>query len=42
VTLAGLLNTRIVVEGFEWCHRNPDAHADGGGRLSKEAITRTA
>jgi hypothetical protein len=38
VTLAGLLNTRIVVEGFEWCRRNPDAHADCGDRLSKEAI----
>jgi NAD(P)-dependent dehydrogenase (short-subunit alcohol dehydrogenase family) len=25
-------------EGIEWCHRHPDALADGGYRLSKEAI----
>jgi NAD(P)-dependent dehydrogenase (short-subunit alcohol dehydrogenase family) len=36
--LAGLLNTRIVDEGIEWRHRTRDAHADGGNRLSKEAI----
>ncbi len=25
-------------EGIEWCHRHPEALADGGYRLSKEAI----
>ena len=25
-------------EGIDWCHRHPDALADGGYRLSKEAI----
>jgi NAD(P)-dependent dehydrogenase (short-subunit alcohol dehydrogenase family) len=34
----GLLNTRTMPEGIEWCHRHPDALADGGYRLSKEAI----
>ena len=38
MTLGGLLNTRTVDEGIEWCHRNPDANADGGYRLSNEAI----
>lgn len=36
VTL-GLLDTGSFAEGIEWCHRNPDALADGGYRLSKEA-----
>jgi NAD(P)-dependent dehydrogenase (short-subunit alcohol dehydrogenase family) len=36
---AGLLDTVTMAEGIEWCQRNPDAVADGGGyRLSKEAI----
>jgi NAD(P)-dependent dehydrogenase (short-subunit alcohol dehydrogenase family) len=36
--VAGLLNTPTMSEGIDWCHRNPDALADGGYRLSKEAI----
>ncbi|OAN38562.1 coniferyl-alcohol dehydrogenase [Mycolicibacterium iranicum] len=36
VTL-GLLETQSFREGIEWCHRNPEALADGGYRLSKEA-----
>jgi NAD(P)-dependent dehydrogenase (short-subunit alcohol dehydrogenase family) len=36
---AGLLDTVTMAEGIEWCQRNPEAVADGGGyRLSKEAI----
>ena len=35
---AGLLATESISDGIEWCHRNPDALADGGYRLSKEAI----
>jgi NAD(P)-dependent dehydrogenase (short-subunit alcohol dehydrogenase family) len=36
---AGLLDTVTMAEGLEWCRRNPEAVADGGGyRLSKEAI----
>jgi NAD(P)-dependent dehydrogenase (short-subunit alcohol dehydrogenase family) len=36
---AGLLDTMTMAEGIEWCERNPEAVADGGGyRLSKEAI----
>jgi len=36
---AGLLDTVTMAEGVEWCQRNPEALADGGGyRLSKEAI----
>ncbi len=36
---AGLLDTVTMAEGIEWCRRNPEAVADGGGyRLSKEAI----
>jgi NAD(P)-dependent dehydrogenase (short-subunit alcohol dehydrogenase family) len=35
----GLLDTGTMAEGIEWCQRNPEAVADGGGyRLSKEAI----
>ncbi len=36
--VGGLLNTRTMPEGIQWCHRHPDALADGGYRLSKEAI----
>jgi NAD(P)-dependent dehydrogenase (short-subunit alcohol dehydrogenase family) len=36
---AGLLTTETMADGIEWCRRNPEAVADGGGyRLSKEAI----
>ena len=36
---AGLLDTVTMADGVEWCRRNPEAVADGGGyRLSKEAI----
>ena len=36
--VTGLLNTRTMDEGSDWCHRHPDALADGGYRLSKEAV----
>jgi NAD(P)-dependent dehydrogenase (short-subunit alcohol dehydrogenase family) len=36
--VAGLLNTRTFAEGEQWCAEHPDALADGGYRLSKEAI----
>ncbi|MBO0863524.1 MAG: coniferyl-alcohol dehydrogenase, partial [Mycobacterium sp.] len=36
--VAGLLDTRTMVEGIDWCRRHPDALADGGYRLSKEAV----
>jgi NAD(P)-dependent dehydrogenase (short-subunit alcohol dehydrogenase family) len=36
--VAGLLNTRTFAEGEQWCGEHPDALADGGYRLSKEAI----
>ncbi|WIM86095.1 coniferyl-alcohol dehydrogenase [Candidatus Mycobacterium wuenschmannii] len=35
---AGLLATRTVADGIDWCKRHPEALADGGYRLSKEAI----
>lgn len=35
---AGLLHTRNISDGIDWCKRNPDALGDGGYRLSKEAI----
>lgn len=36
---AGLLGTESMAEGVDWCARNPEPVADGGGyRLSKEAI----
>jgi NAD(P)-dependent dehydrogenase (short-subunit alcohol dehydrogenase family) len=39
VVTAGLLETATMAEGIEWCRRNPEPVADGGGyRLSKEAI----
>ncbi len=34
----GLLQTSTMSDGIRWCTRNPDALADGGYRLSKEAI----
>jgi NAD(P)-dependent dehydrogenase (short-subunit alcohol dehydrogenase family) len=35
----GLVNTETMAEGIEWCERNPEPVAEGGGyRLSKEAI----
>jgi NAD(P)-dependent dehydrogenase (short-subunit alcohol dehydrogenase family) len=34
----GLLRTATMAEGISWCKRNPGALADGGYRLSKEAI----
>jgi NAD(P)-dependent dehydrogenase (short-subunit alcohol dehydrogenase family) len=35
---AGLLATRTVDDGIAWCNEHPDAIADGGYRLAKEAI----
>ncbi len=35
---ASLLDTTSVAEGLQWCAEHPDALADGGYRLSKEAI----
>jgi NAD(P)-dependent dehydrogenase (short-subunit alcohol dehydrogenase family) len=35
---AGLLETETMTEGVAWCERHPEALADGGYRLSKEAI----
>ncbi|MGV0814971.1 coniferyl-alcohol dehydrogenase [Mycolicibacterium boenickei] len=37
-TTAGLLRTRSVDEGLRWCAEHPEALADGGYRLSKEAM----
>ncbi|HEX2283253.1 MAG TPA: coniferyl-alcohol dehydrogenase [Mycobacterium sp.] len=37
-TTAGLLRTRTVDEGIAWCEEHPNAIADGGYRLAKEAI----
>ncbi|CRZ13247.1 coniferyl-alcohol dehydrogenase [Mycolicibacterium neworleansense] len=37
-TTAGLVNTRSVGEGLQWCADHPEALADGGYRLSKEAM----
>jgi NAD(P)-dependent dehydrogenase (short-subunit alcohol dehydrogenase family) len=36
--VGGLLNTRTMPDGIDWCRRHPDVLADGGYRLSKEAI----
>jgi NAD(P)-dependent dehydrogenase (short-subunit alcohol dehydrogenase family) len=36
--VAGLLNTRSFDEGLAWCGDHPDALADGGYRLAKEAV----
>lgn len=38
VETAGLLNTRTFGDGVQWCADHPDALADGGYRLAKEAI----
>ncbi|MFV8229403.1 coniferyl-alcohol dehydrogenase [Mycolicibacterium fortuitum] len=35
---AGLVRTRSVDEGLRWCAEHPEALADGGYRLSKEAM----
>jgi NAD(P)-dependent dehydrogenase (short-subunit alcohol dehydrogenase family) len=35
---AGLVDTTTFDEGIEWCRLHPDGLADGGYRLSKEAI----
>lgn len=37
-TTAGLLHTDGMAAGLQWCRANPAALADGGYRLSKEAI----
>lgn len=37
-TTAGLLNSAGVAGGLQWCRAHPDALADGGYRLSKEAV----
>ncbi|MET7768466.1 coniferyl-alcohol dehydrogenase [Nocardia sp. NPDC005366] len=37
-SVRGLLDTTTMSEGIAWCGRNPEAVADGGYRLSKEAI----
>lgn len=36
--VAGLLATDSMEDGVQWCHDHPEALADGGYRLSKEAI----
>jgi NAD(P)-dependent dehydrogenase (short-subunit alcohol dehydrogenase family) len=38
VVAAGLLNTTSMADGIAWCKQHPEALADGGYRLSKEAI----
>lgn len=37
-TTAGLVGTASVPAGLQWCAEHPEALADGGYRLSKEAI----
>jgi NAD(P)-dependent dehydrogenase (short-subunit alcohol dehydrogenase family) len=37
-TTLGLLDTPSMAEGVRWCDEHPEALADGGYRLSKEAI----
>lgn len=37
-TTVGLLNSQGMAAGLQWCRANPAALADGGYRLSKEAI----
>ncbi len=37
-TVSGLLRTRTVADGIDWCRDHPDALSDGGYRLSKEAV----
>jgi NAD(P)-dependent dehydrogenase (short-subunit alcohol dehydrogenase family) len=36
--VATLLGTGSFADGVQWCHDHPDAHADGGYRIAKEAI----
>jgi NAD(P)-dependent dehydrogenase (short-subunit alcohol dehydrogenase family) len=36
--VAGLLGTGTFADGVQWCRDHPDAHADGGYRVAKEAI----
>ena len=36
--VAGLLGTGSFADGVRWCQDHPDAHADGGYRIAKEAI----
>jgi NAD(P)-dependent dehydrogenase (short-subunit alcohol dehydrogenase family) len=36
--VTGLLSTKSFADGVRWCKANPDALADGGYRLSKEAV----
>jgi NAD(P)-dependent dehydrogenase (short-subunit alcohol dehydrogenase family) len=36
--VAGLLNTSGMEDGIAWCEKHPEVIADGGYRLSKEAI----
>ena len=36
--VAGLLATASFADGVRWCQDHPDAHADGGYRIAKEAI----
>jgi NAD(P)-dependent dehydrogenase (short-subunit alcohol dehydrogenase family) len=36
--VATLLSTQSVAEGIDWCRAHPEALADGGYRLSKEAV----
>jgi NAD(P)-dependent dehydrogenase (short-subunit alcohol dehydrogenase family) len=36
--VAGLLATQSMGEGIDWCRAHPEALADGGYRLSKEAV----
>lgn len=38
IVTAGLLDTPDMSAGIEWCERHPEALADGGYRLSKEAL----
>lgn len=37
-SVAGLLDTQTMAEGVDWCRQHPDELADGGYRLSKEAL----
>lgn len=36
--VGGLLNTLTMEEGIDWCQQHPQSLADGGYRLSKEAV----
>lgn len=37
-SVAGLVNTATMTEGVQWCRSHPEELADGGYRLSKEAV----